>query len=116
MDEELTDAQAAELQEALRTLREELEALLVRATDSARPVELDQAAVGRISRIDAIQRQQMNAASKRRAEARLRQVLSALANQDYGLCRRCEEPISYRRLTARPETPFCLDCAADLEG
>ena len=25
-------------------------------------------------------------------------------------CRRCEEPIGFRRLQARPETPLCVAC------
>ena len=28
----------------------------------------------------------------------------------YGFCRKCEEPIASKRLRARPEAPFCLEC------
>lgn len=113
--EDLSDAQRGELQGRLEGLVEELEALLALSREGTRPVALDQAAVGRISRVDAIQQQQMAASGRRRAEARLRLVRAALANEDYGACRRCDEPIGYGRLTARPETSHCVDCAGELE-
>lgn len=28
----------------------------------------------------------------------------------YGICEECEEPISLKRLQARPETPLCIQC------
>ena len=30
-------------------------------------------------------------------------------------CRRCEEPIGYKRLSARPESPYCLDCQDEID-
>ncbi len=48
----------------------------------------------------------------------LRNIRAALARMDegtYGICVRCEEPISPKRLEAVPWTPFCIKCqeAAD---
>ncbi|MDW8130098.1 MAG: TraR/DksA family transcriptional regulator [Bryobacterales bacterium] len=48
----------------------------------------------------------------------LRNIRAALARMDegtYGICVRCEEPISPKRLAAVPWTPFCISCqeAAD---
>lgn len=48
----------------------------------------------------------------------LRNVRAALARIDegtYGICVRCDEPISPKRLAAVPWTPFCIKCqeAAD---
>ena len=34
---------------------------------------------------------------------------------EYGLCRRCDEPIAYRRLKARPESPYCIACQDEIE-
>ncbi len=114
--DELTDDQGAEIRDDLRALEAELVELVALSRDATRPVELDQAAMGRVSRIDAIQQQQMATAGRKRHEARLRLVRAALANDDYGACRRCEEPIGYGRLKARPESPHCVDCAGVLEG
>jgi RNA polymerase-binding transcription factor len=111
--DELTEEQVASLEQSLRTLREQLQQHLVATRQSAAPVKLDQSAVGRLSRMDAMQAQQLAAANKRRTQLRLDQIRAALTLLDegeYGACRRCEEPIGYRRLQARPETPLCVSC------
>lgn len=116
--EELTDAQIEELRGDLEALRIELSDLLDDMRESAGAVDLDQP-IGRLSRVDAMQRQQMAAANRRRAEQRLKQVLAALSRLregDYGLCIASGEPIGYRRLKARPETPFSLATQARLEA
>lgn len=112
--EELTDEQLEELTQALVTLREDLQNTLRTTSERASTVDLDQAAVGRISRVDALQQQAMAQAQKHRQEQRLKTVINALKrveNGAYGECPRCGELIGYRRLRARPETPFCLECA-----
>ncbi len=110
---ELTGTQVAALENALRTLESELEEALQLGAEAAKPVQLDQQAVGRLSRMDAMQRQAMAQSNKRSAELRLRQVRAALTSiegDEYGECRLCDEPIAYARLQARPESPFCVAC------
>jgi DnaK suppressor protein len=117
--EALTDAEEKELGADLANLRTELEQALTAVHDSAAPVQLDQQSVGRLSRMDAIQQQHMAQASQRQLQLRLQQTKAALAllsSSDYGYCRRCEEPIGYRRLKVRPETPFCLGCQEGQEN
>jgi DnaK suppressor protein len=112
--EELTDAELKALEAKLRVLLAELDTTIESALESVQPVELDQAAIGRVSRIDAIQQQSLAKASREALKIRRSQAtraLTAIADGDYGFCRRCEEPIGYRRLAANPETPFCLGCA-----
>lgn len=111
-DAGLTDEQMRGLADDLRVLKSELAELLAISGDSCQTVELDQP-IGRLSRMDAIQQQKMAKANRRNHERRLRQVTTALAvieRGDYGLCRRCEEPIGHARLKVSPETPLCLDC------
>ncbi|MFW5877143.1 MAG: TraR/DksA family transcriptional regulator [Myxococcota bacterium] len=110
--EELTEEQRRDLQADLQVLCEALEQTLGLAREGAKPVSLDNP-IGRVSRVDALQQQAMAQANRRSLELRLAQVrsaLSALESGEYGYCRRCEEPIAYRRLKSRPETPFCVDC------
>ena len=117
MDEELTAAQIADLRRALEALQVELTASLESASEGAKIVDLDQP-IGRVSRIDAIQQQKMAEASKAKQQLRLgqvRQALSAVESGDYGLCRSCDEPIAFRRLRARPESPLCLRCQGGRE-
>ena len=111
--DDLTNAQRAELGAQLRALEQTLEAQLQTGAEGARTVTLDQSSVGRLSRMDAIQQQAMAKATQRNVEVRLQQcgiALRAFENGEYGDCRRCEEPIGFRRLSAKPEAPFCVDC------
>lgn len=48
----------------------------------------------------------------------LKKIDHALARIDqgtFGICERCEEPISMKRLEARPETTLCIRCKEDQE-
>jgi len=115
--DELSDEQTAELQTRLTTLRDELKQSLEKSRDGSRPVSLDEP-IGRLTRMDAIQQQSMSAATRRQTDVRLRQVVQALGlvrRGEYGLCRRCEEPIGYARLSARPESPYCLTCQDEVD-
>lgn len=114
---ELTQEQETELQADLGALLAEHEELLARKNDATDTVDLDQP-IGRLSRIDAIQQQKMAQEQRRRIELRrgqIRQAIGWIEEQAYGFCRRCEEPIGFRRLKARPESPFCLACRSAIE-
>jgi len=114
---ELTPEQVAGLRESLLAFRDELQGLLTVTRDGAKPVDLDQP-IGRLTRMDAIQQQNMSAASRRAFDIRLRQVQQALGlieRGDYGACRRCGDPIGFARLKARPESPYCLDCQDEID-
>jgi DnaK suppressor protein len=110
--DDLTEEQITKLQARLSALREELTALLESTREGTRPVALDEP-IGRLTRMDAIQQQSVSAANRRQTDLRLRQVEQALGlvqRGEYGLCRRCEDPIGYARLSARPESPYCIAC------
>lgn len=110
--EELTPDQLDTLIARLREERAELADLLARSDDDAKPVDLD-LPIGRLSRIDAIQQQKMAEASRAGWTVRLREIDAALKRVDddeYGLCEECGDFISFRRLSARPESRLCLEC------
>jgi DnaK suppressor protein len=115
---DLTAAQLQELQLELQQQRGELEQLLDESEESSKAVDLDQP-IGRLSRMDALQQQAMAKANRTGALRRLKLIeaaLLAIRQERYGECRRCEEPIGFPRLKARPETPFCLDCQGQIEA
>jgi DnaK suppressor protein len=115
--DELTAEQTAELRDVLVALRGELERLLDATREGTRPVDLDEP-IGRLTRMDAMQQQSMSAANRGEHDLRLRlvqQALRAMEQETYGLCRKCEEPVGYARLKARPESPFCIDCQDAIE-
>ncbi len=116
MSDELTAAQYTELCARLRTLKGDLETQLVALNTSAQPVELDQTALGRLSRMSAMQDQAMALANRGNLRTRLARCATALAaidRDEYGLCRNCEEPIAYARLAAYPEAPLCITCQSE---
>jgi DnaK suppressor protein len=117
--EELSADQVEELHADLVALQRSLSVALGAGAESSKPVALDQSSVGRLSRMDAMQVQQMAKASQRSNQLRLQRVAQALRlvdEDEYGLCRRCEEPVGYRRLKVRPETPFCVVCQEAVES
>lgn len=103
----------AQIKDKLLKLEKDLIESVESAKKSAKPVELDQQSVGRVSRIDAIQQQQLSLNSLKRQQMQLNQVRQALMkidSDDFGLCGVCEEQISESRLLARPEHNLCLPC------
>ncbi len=81
--------------------------------DIVKPIAPD-VAIGRISRMDAINNKSVVEASLRQAEqklANLNKVLSQLGSKDFGMCMRCKEPIPIGRILIRPESLYCVNCA-----
>ena len=97
----------------LRDLEAELEAGLKGAGGQSATVSLDES-IGRLSRADALQSQQIGIALEANIKTRLanvRAALSAIDDGTYGVCRRCGKPVGEARLKAMPETPACVDCS-----
>ena len=116
--DELSDEERKRLRSKLVEVQRELRKLVLDSEGSSKPVSLDQP-IGRLSRMDAIQQQQMaseNRRSQRRRLVLIDHALRAVEDGSYGLCSRCEEPIGFGRLNARPETPLCLTCQGANEG
>lgn len=81
--------------------------------EAARPVELDQTAVGRLSRMDALQNQHLTKNLQEREELRLgglHQALKRIEAGTYGACAACGGPIAFERLLVFPEATDCGDC------
>lgn len=97
----------------LEALQAELSTPVEGTTDATAPVMLD-TSIGRLSRMDAIQSQQMALSLKARQQQtllRVRNALKAIAEGTYGLCRRCRKPIAIERLEAQPDAVVCVMCA-----
>ncbi len=115
--DELTEEQCIELRASLEATQIEIETALEGASDRTATVDLDQP-IGRLSRMDAMQQQEMAKEQMRRNRLRLSQIKQALSlfeDEEYGFCRQCEEPIGYKRLKARPEAPLCVECRSEIE-
>lgn len=94
----------------------ELEAEWVRTDMATQPIELDQQSVERVSRIDAIQQQQVAQARSIQLRAQLQALRTALGrlnagDSNFGYCNDCGLPIPLERLKINPVASSCVDCA-----
>lgn len=92
----------------------ELTAVDASKRSEARPVELDQTRVGRLSRQDALQSQALSVAALQRNRTeigRLRQALIRIDDGEYGWCEECGEEIPDARLEIDPAADYCVVCA-----
>jgi len=77
-------------------------------------VKLDQQAVGRLSRMDALQQQAMAKATQLRRiqmKTRIQAVLERIKEGEFGYCAECGEDIPQRRLDLDPTALSCVSCA-----
>jgi DnaK suppressor protein len=117
--ESLSPAAMKKLREQLESRRQDLVNQIEGIDDAARPVDLDQQSVGRVSRVDAIQQQQMALANRQQAAALLRSIELALQRIDdgsYGACLECGEAIAEARLQAQPWAGLCIVCQSAREA
>lgn len=105
----------------LKHFKQRLQARLEEITANRKsidPVTLDQARIGRLSRMDAMQQQAMAQAAARLTaleERRIRIALERMASGDYGYCTHCDEEISEGRLRVDPGALTCIACAQAME-
>jgi DnaK suppressor protein len=79
----------------------------------SQPVEPDNA-IGRITRMEAINSKNMNEAALVKSTNtldKLHRCLKKTDDPDFGYCMNCEEPIPYKRLLIMPEASLCVPCA-----
>lgn len=117
-DQELTTRQLNQLVELLNQRKQELLDQLKNSESSTKPVTLDQQSVGRVSRIDAIQQQQMAVANReqdRNLLIAINNSLDRVDNDEYGYCLECAEPIGFARLQVQPQAEFCVVCQEAME-
>ncbi len=71
-------------------------------------------AVGRVSRMDAINNNSINQAALRKNEEKLKNLnymLSKINDDDFGLCAKCKQEIPFQRLLIIPQSRFCVNCS-----
>ena len=84
-----------------------------RYRDMAAPVSPENA-IGRVSRMDAINNKSIAEAALREEEEKLRgleYMLHHLDREDFGQCILCGQPIPTARLLLMPHSPHCIRCA-----
>jgi len=70
--------------------------------------------IGRVSRMDAINNKSVAEETLRNSLDRLgklKESLSSIDNEDFGLCQRCKKAIDFKRIAFMPESRRCMKCA-----
>lgn len=89
-------------------------ASVVELKELTAPISPD-CAIGRVSRMDAINNKSINEAALRQAENKLKGLQIALQNIDdanFGKCARCNNEIPLGRILLMPQSRFCVHCAS----
>lgn len=103
--------------QAIQTrLEEEIEAtqgLVAKYTELTQPIAPENA-IGRVSRMDAINNKSVNEAALQKAKVKLNNLkiaLSKIDEPDFGICIRCQQPIPEGRILLMPQAITCVRCA-----
>lgn len=109
----MNDEAVEQIRQQLIRMKLELHELEKEYDESSKTVELDQTRVGRLTRMDAMQAQQMALESARRRQQQIVKIDGAihrLESGEYGYCFVCGEEISAQRLAVDPTSTRCMVC------
>jgi len=84
--------------------------------EKVKPISPD-CGLGRLTRLEAMGEQHVNNKVLDEARVRLTRLNNALQRIDkpmFGICIECEEEIGFGRMSIRPESVRCVDCANTL--
>ena len=84
-----------------------------RYEELARPISPDNA-IGRVSRMDAINNKSVMDAALQKAKERLaglKRNFEKIGSDDFGVCPKCNGQIQIERILLAPESSFCVNCA-----
>ena len=102
-----------EITEIIQKELKETESSIIVLKELTKPIAPD-SAIGRISRMDAINNKSINEAALRTAEVKLsglKYALNRVNDDDFGICAKCEQPIPLGRIMLVPHSRFCANCA-----
>lgn len=103
-----------DIKEKIKAIRENIAAYKL----LTKPISPDNA-IGRLTRMEAINSKSINEAALVKARATLSKLERALVKidtPDFGLCCECEEPIPSGRLMVLPEADLCIRCAENMNN
>lgn len=93
---------------------EETKLRIIELKELTKPISPENA-IGRISRMDAINNKTVNERTLRQMEFKFQKLTLALdkiEDPDFGKCRRCGNQIQEGRLMLMPENTLCIRCAS----
>lgn len=97
-----------EITERIKEVTENIQEL----EELTKPIAPD-VAIGRLTRMEAINEKSVNEATLRTARntlLKLEQALNRIDDPDFGICSLCKQPIPRARILRVPESTRCVNC------
>ena len=89
------------------------EQLVTKYRELTKPIAPENA-IGRVSRMDAINNKCVNESALKKAELKLNNLnvaITKIDDSDFGMCIRCKKPIPIGRILLLPQAITCVHCA-----
>ena len=105
---EIKNIETLILQEIKKT-----ETIITSLEELTKPIAPENA-IGRVSRMDAINNKSVNDAALKKTKQKLKNLhitLSNLKEPNFGTCNQCKKPIPLGRIMLMPHSRFCVNCA-----
>ena len=105
--------QIVEIKDKIKEEIEKTQNSILKFRELAKPIAPDDA-IGRITRMDAINNKSVAEASLRKNKEKLKQLNYMLQNvndPEFGLCAKCKISIPIGRILLMPQSRFCVRCA-----
>jgi len=109
MTDEEKESIRKKIAEDIKTLKTQIDTL----EEKVKPIAPD-CSLGRLTRLEAMGEQHVNNKILDESKVRLTRLQNALLRIDkpmFGICIECEEEIGFGRMSIRPESVRCVECA-----
>jgi len=108
----MTDSEKKEIELKISEEIKKTEIIIADYKELVKPIAPD-CAIGRVSRMDAINNKSVTEAALRQSQKKLNGLLymqETIESKDFGLCKRCRQSIPLPRLLFMPQSRFCVNC------
>ena len=106
------DSAKKKIEEEILLTQEQISAL----EEKVKPIAPD-CSLGRLTRLEAMGEQHVNNKILEESKIKLTRLKNALLRVDkpiFGICIECEEEIGFGRMSIRPESVRCVECAGKM--
>lgn len=110
----MSDVHRKQIKEKILQEKEKTKILIVELKELTKPISPENA-IGRVSRMDAINNKSINDLGLRKQENKLRKLeiaLSKIELENFGVCSMCKNSIQEGRIMLMPESSFCVRCSS----
>jgi len=111
----MTQKEKSSIKEKIESDLTQLEEQIKVLKEKTKPISPD-CSLGRLTRLEAMGEQHVNNKVLDESEIRLTRLKNALLRVDkpmFGICIECEEDIGVGRMSVRPESVRCVECASN---